>query len=310
MNITTLQPGETATEPGLYRMTAEQYFADPCPTPSLSSSTIRRMLQWTPAHAAAFHPRIGGQSDGVESTAQMTFGTVVHALVLGVGRAIRVIDARDWRTKAAQAARDEAEALGLTPILAHQYARAEAMASAIKAGTRQTEFAGMLETHQPELVAIWFEDGVWCRAMMDMAPVSQDCSGYWTIGDLKTTELPLREQDLSRKIASEGGDIQDAFYVRGMEHLTGGRARFVRLFAESSPPFMVRAALASGEMRTTGEQKVMAGLAIWRRCLQTGHWPGYQESTMRLQAVAWQESAWADREASDPLIVDALKGEW
>ena len=65
MNITTLSSGETATEPGLYRMTAEQYFADPCPAPSLSSSTIRRMLQWTPAHAAAFHPRIGGVFDAV-----------------------------------------------------------------------------------------------------------------------------------------------------------------------------------------------------------------------------------------------------
>lgn len=39
-------------EPGFYRMTAAQYHADPCIVPSLSSSTIRLMLERTPVRPA------------------------------------------------------------------------------------------------------------------------------------------------------------------------------------------------------------------------------------------------------------------
>ena len=115
INIRNCADGRVA-EPGLYRMTAEQYHADPCPEPSLSSSTIKTMLERTPRHAFHDHPRLGGMRLESSSAAQ-TLGSVVHAMVLGAGRQWHVIDADDWRTKAAKAERDAAESVGKVPIL-------------------------------------------------------------------------------------------------------------------------------------------------------------------------------------------------
>jgi hypothetical protein len=45
----------------------EDYFADPCPRPSLSNSGIGVLLNQSPAHFAARHPRLNG---GVDAAAR------------------------------------------------------------------------------------------------------------------------------------------------------------------------------------------------------------------------------------------------
>ena len=62
------------------------------------------------------HPRLGGMRLESSSAAQV-LGSVVHAMVLGAGRQWHVIDADDWRTKAAKAERDAAESVWKVPIL-------------------------------------------------------------------------------------------------------------------------------------------------------------------------------------------------
>jgi hypothetical protein len=75
---------------------------------------------------------------------------------------------------------------------------------------------------------------------------------------------------------------------------------------ESDSPHLCAAFTPSGEMQTTGEQKVFAGLSIWQRCLTTGIWPGYSTEVLRLEPPKFMETQWADREAGDPLIAGAL----
>lgn len=296
-------------EPGFYRMTAAQYHADPCIEPSLSSSMIRVMLERTPAHAFASHPRLGGAGIGDNSTPAMTFGTAVHALMLGVGRNIAVIDADSYRTKAAQAARDEAAVLGHTPMLREAYERACAAAQAIIGRVSQIDGCqNILATHAPELVAVWCEGSVWCRAQIDLAPQGRDHDAWWTIYDLKTTEVALSPVALARKIVSEWLDVQASFYTRGVEALIDptARARFRWLFAEVGAPHGVLCATPSGAMTSTAESKVMAGLSIWGECLRSGKWPAYPGEVIRLEPPTYLESQWREREEADPLIRGAL----
>lgn len=308
IEIRDIPPDGRVTEPGFYRMTAAQYHACPCPEPSLSSGAIRKMLERTPRHAFCEHPRLGGQRDERSSPA-MTLGTVVHSLILGAGREFVVIDADSFRTKAAQEQRDAATAAGLTPIIRDQYEKARAMAaSASRELSKIPLVSDALVSGRPEIVAIWREGDIWCRSMMDLCPTQTDTDGWWTIYDLKTTQMALDPNTIARHLVSNGYDVQSAFYSRGLEALLGpaARVRFRFLFVESDAPHLCAAFVGSGEMQTTGEQKVIAGISIWQRCIATNNWPGYSTDVLRLEPPKFMETLWADREAGDPLIAGAL----
>ncbi len=308
IEIRDIPPDGRVTEPGFYRMTAEQYHADPCPEPSLSSGAIRKMLERTPRHAFCEHPRLGGQRDE-RSSPVMTLGTVVHSLILGAGREFVVIDADSFRTKAAQEQRDAASAAGLTPIIRDQYEKARAMAaSASRELSKIPLVSDALVSGRPEIVAIWREGDIWCRSMMDLCPTAIDADGWWTIYDLKTTQMALDPNTIARHLVSNGYDVQAAFYSRGLDALLGpaARVRFRFLFVESDAPHLCAAFVGSGEMQTTGEQKVIASISIWQRCIATNNWPGYNTDVLRLEPPKFMETQWADREAGDPLIAGAL----
>jgi hypothetical protein len=95
------------TTPGIYKMRAAEYHADPCLEPSLSSTIARVLCDSAPAHAQHAHPRLNLQN--VEEEAEhFDIGTAAHAILLEGEAAVTVIDAKDWRTNAAKDARDAA----------------------------------------------------------------------------------------------------------------------------------------------------------------------------------------------------------
>ena len=81
------------------------YHADPSERPSLSSHLAGILLARSPAHAKLSHPRFGGAFPDKPSD-EMNVGSIIHGLLLGGGADIVEIDADNYRTKAAQEARD------------------------------------------------------------------------------------------------------------------------------------------------------------------------------------------------------------
>ena len=308
IEIRDIPPDGRVTEPGFYRMTAAQYHADPCPTPSLSSSTIKTMLERTPRHAWCDHPRLGNMREQKDNDA-FTLGTAAHKLILGAGDEFCVIEANDWRTKDAQNQRDEARHAGLTPILAVQHIKARAIAAWSRGELNQLPLVEDAFAHGlPELACFWQESDIWCRSLIDLAPTGEDAQGWWTIYDLKTTSGALDANTLARNMISYGYDIQAAHYTRGLQALLGNdaRVRFRFLFVESDSPYSATVAQASGQMAATGEQKVLAAYSIWSRGLRESEWPGYPRDVMRVEPPNFLETQWREREAGDPLIQSAL----
>lgn len=295
-------------QPGLYRLTAAQYHADPAPTPSLSSSTIKTMLERTPRHAWCDHPKLGNMHEQKDNDA-FTLGTAAHKLILGAGAEFCVIDANDWRTKDAQAQRDQARAEGKTPILTAQFHKARAIAAWSRGELNQLPLvADAFTSSVPELACFWQEGDIWCRSLMDLAPTAEDAQGWWTIYDLKTTSGALDANTLARNMISYGYDVQAAHYTRGLQALLGddARVRFRFLFVESDSPYSATVAQASGQMAATGEQKALAAYSIWSRGLRDNDWPGYPRDVMRVEPPNFLETQWREREAGDPLILSAL----
>src|SRR4051812_20922381 len=118
------------TKPGIYvGIDCADYYADPCPTPSLTQSLAKELYEHSPRHAWAKHPRLNPRYEPDEST-RFNIGNAAHWHLIGRGKLMHVVEADDWRTKAAKEERDEANAAGKTAVLRWQFDIAGEMAEA------------------------------------------------------------------------------------------------------------------------------------------------------------------------------------
>jgi hypothetical protein len=140
---------------------------------------------------------------------------VAHSLIFEGIEKVSVVDAPNWRTKAAKEARDEARAAGLIPLLPGQWTEVQAMVQAVREQLAEHEADPPLFTDgKPEQTLVWEEDGVLCRARLDW--LRDDVRA---IDDLKTTSRSAHPAAYSHALFGVGGDVQAAFYLRGVRAL-------------------------------------------------------------------------------------------
>lgn len=282
-------------QPGLYELPAAAYHADPCPLPSLSSSIARRLLAMSPRHAWWAHPRLNPQYEP-EQAERFDLGTVAHAYLLEGKTAFTIVDAPDWRSKAAQAARAAAQLEGKTAVLAERWADVLSMAKALR---RQLErFEDQPRPFAPagkaEQTLIWREDDVWCRARLDWLH-----DDHRTIDDLKTGAVSANPDDWPRTMWNMGYDIQAAWYVRGLRALTGQEATFRFVIQENFAPFAAAVIGLGPDAMVLAEKKVLFAIDLWGRCLATGEWPAYPARTCWAHLPSWLETRWLEKETRE-----------
>lgn len=290
-----LLEGDQVTEPGFYAMTAAQYHADPCPEPSLSSSIAHKLVDDTPLHARRCHPRLNPELVADEAE-HFDTGTAAHLILLeGVNR-VRIVDGvDDWRTNAAKDKRDDIRARGLIPLLAKTWTHVEAMTAATRAQLdAHVDGRRMFTGGQAELVAVWKEGGLWCRARLDyLRPDGID--------DYKTTKASANPEQLSRSMLTNGWDMQAVFYKRGVEELTGQVLPFRFACQELYDPYALAVVALGPEAEMLAQKKLLMALERWGRGLRDGYWPGYGIQTAYVSLPPWVEAAWLDKEVRDAL---------
>ncbi|NIP90266.1 MAG: hypothetical protein GWN84_06210, partial [Gammaproteobacteria bacterium] len=98
-------------------------------------------------------------------------GSLIHRLFLGAGPELCIVDAGDWRTKAAKEARNEAREAGQIPVLRHKLDEAERTAGKLRQKYNAMELGLPLDKAETECVITWRADTVhgpiWCRARLD-----------------------------------------------------------------------------------------------------------------------------------------------
>lgn len=264
-----------------------RYHADDlgCPRPTLSASLAKVIVEKSPKHAYMAHPRLGGLKQ--ESRKELDYGTLVHKLVLGTGPEIVLVDADDWRTKAAQEARDSAAACGKLAVLTSVYDAAESSADTIVEELRDL---GAPLVGDSEVTVQWtsYHEGVSvaCRARMDHLVVTRDRA---IIIDLKTSRN-AHPAACTRHILGYGYDIQRAAYVEAIEtaypHLAG-RVQFIFAFAETEPFVSVTPGVLDGVMEERGRRRWAHAVMTWARCLDTQFWPSYAERVLTFESPSW-----------------------
>jgi hypothetical protein len=276
--------------PGVYDLPAATYHADPVPGGSLSSSGARRLLP--PGCPALFHH---WATKGQEHRAAFDFGHAAHALVLGVGSSLVVIDAPDWRTKRAQTERDAAHSSGAAPLLIADYRRAQAMAEAVHAHP----IAGALLSSPDgaaEQTLVWVdpEFDVWRRAMIDW--VTYGNTGRVLVVDYKTTDS-AEPGAVSRSVANYGYHNQGAWYLDAVEGLglTGAAEdpAFILICQEKHPPYLVTVVQLDPEAIQWGRVQNRKAIEIYRECTESGHWPGYTDRIRSLSLPGWADRQYA-----------------
>lgn len=251
----------------------EEYFADPCATPSLSQSIAHLLVSESPRQAWAAHPRLGNMK--TESTKALDEGTLIHKLTLGVGAEVVIVPFNDYRKKDAQAMRDEATAAGKLPVLARRHDELQEAAMNLR-GILKAE--GFPLEGRSEVAIEWHEQGaegpVVCRCRMDHVFINEG-----RIYDIKKSRS-VNPRHITRNFNDYGYPIQHTAYTRALSALNPavqGRTEFTFLFLEIDPPYEVVPIRPDGAFREIGRIKWDQAIHTWERCLAAGHWPGYAQ---------------------------------
>ena len=242
--------------PGVYDgVSSEDYHADP----AIGSTSLKliaqpggpakwKYLQANPEHKDAYD-----------------LGTIVHSITLEQDDSqVQVIDAPDWRTKDARAAKEEARAARKIPLLAKDWEKARAMRDAIMADPiGKAAFTG----HRAEASVFHDDNGLMVKARPDA----------WHPGllvDLKTC-LSAEHGKFGRTVLDLGYYQSNALYVDVVKAATGEDCKFGFFNVEKEPPYLVSWVELDDEYIDYGRRMNERAKRIYRECLEADTWPGY-----------------------------------
>ncbi|WP_035696901.1 PD-(D/E)XK nuclease-like domain-containing protein [Glycomyces tenuis] len=273
----------TVTSPGVYDIPEDVYHADPVPDGSLSSTGARAILP--PGTPAKFHWE---QAHRTHKTV-WDIGTAAHALVLGTGPEIVIIDADSYRTKDAKEKRDSAYGDGKVPLLIDEY---EDVLSMVQTINRHPVAGPLLAagTGLPEQSLFWVDEttSVWCRARLDWIKPAPD-GGRLIVADVKTTTA-ADIASIEKAIANFGYHQQLAFYLDGVRALgLHPDPAAVLVFVEKASPHLVHVVQLDGYTLRLGELKNRRALETFAACAESGTWPGYPTDITTVSLPAWAE---------------------
>jgi len=294
-------------KPGIYLdVWPGDYFADPCPKPSLTQSLAKVMLEKSPLHAWYQSPSLNPDYKRNDDT-KFDIGNVAHALLIGRGREVEVIEGHDdWRTKSSQEKRAAAAAVGKLPVLGRHYALADRMVDAARVQLAQRGLEDLFVEGSGEVVMCWQEDvadehgeiePIWLRQMVDWLTPNRD-----VFCDYKTSDMSASPIRLGQKMWNDGWHIQAAMAERGLDNFhpsNHGRRDFLFCVQETQAPFALTVARISEAPLTVGRKQLDWAVERWAECMRTNVWQGYPLEIVTPVMPGWSEQQWLSREIEE-----------
>lgn len=233
--------------------------------PALSSTQAKLLLD-----SPAMYDWVVGQGHKEEKAA-FDLGSAVHAEVLGTGYGVEELDFDNWRTKAAQEARDAARAAGLIPMLKKDMAEVHAITGAVLA---HPTARALLERDGNAEASVFATDpvtGVDMRCRFDFLPDDRRVAV-----DLKTarkgTAKPFK---FASTVVEYGYDVSWAWYTETGALAGEDVVDMVFLVVETEPPYNILPAQLDPDFKEIGAAKAARARERFARAIETGEWPGY-----------------------------------
>lgn len=288
--------------------TMEQYLA----MEAVSASLLCKLLDECP-FAAWYESWLNPDRPPSRTSDEMDLGTIAHALLLeGSADKIAVIDPMDypakttgaipngWTNNAIRAARDEARAAGMIPLLPCDVDQVNAMVDSAH------EFIESLRNSEPaiwrmfqpdggasEQTFTWTDDGVPCRMRTD-----RNSNDRTLICNVKTTGRSPEPDAWARSQLSGMGYYRgSAFYRRGMLELFGVNASYVYLVISCEPPYLCSLVGEDEAWKAAGDAEITMALRLWRKCADANRWPKYPTRVCYPEPPAYLIARYQEREA-------------
>lgn len=225
------------------------------------------------------------QANPTEQTPAMRLGTLTHTVVLEPEAFDRSVIVRpegiDRRTSAGKAdwAAFEIEADGKEMITVEEMAKLAAIQQAVH--THPAAAKALAGRPTIEQSIFWDVDGIACRCRPDAV------TERGVIVDLKTTR-DASPEGFAKSIAQYRYHVQAAFYSDGYRAAFGEAPRgFVFIAVETEPPYLVAVYVASEAMTQRGRIDYQTDLDTFRRCQESGTWPGYSDAPLTIDLPKW-----------------------
>jgi hypothetical protein len=271
----TAVPEQVVTEPGVYYdMPSAVYHAQ---HDWLSASMLKKLLppKGTPEKL------LYSLNEGETYSDEFDFGKAVHAVVLGAGEEIVLVDAASWLGKAAQQERKAIREAGKIPLLAKDKELVEHMAQRI----REHDVANALLTQgEPEVSLFWVDaaTGVQCRARIDWLCPKRDGRRRF-IADLKTTRSAA-PSEFAKQAKNLAYYAQQEHYLDGIRQLgLDDDPAWLYIVAEKEPPNpVIVAEFAEKADVLNARAAVDRARRIYAECVASGEWPGYPAGVVQL----------------------------
>jgi hypothetical protein len=137
---------------------------------------------------------------------------------------------------------------------------------------------------QSEVSAFWRNDetGVQCKARFDYLNRPLNC-----IVDLKTT-MDGSPRAFRKDVMTYGYHRQSALYLEAAHKLAGITSHdFVHLVVEKSPPHAISIYVLDDATLEKASQELIELLQTYKKCTETGIWPGYDTSVQSMSLPDW-----------------------
>ena len=309
--------GETITHPGIYAdVPIDAYHGQICDGPSLSSTGIRRLLK-SPAHFWKFSELNPHRVEEDDKEA-FILGRAAHHLLLGerefhrhfvvqpaTYNDLKTGESKPWNGNATVCKEWKKRHSDRTILTAAQIEKIKGMAGLLPwqkgmtncglANTPLVADAGAL-SGEIERSLFWKVGDVWLKSRPDAIPGDSN-----DFADLKTisprSEEGMSDRDLERAVRENRLFVQGAMVGMGSMAVLGRQMTgFHLIFVDTGDVHAVAPVTLEDEDIIRGERAVFVAIDIFKRCRETGVWPG---PTARLADARKLPVAGFGREAFD-----------
>lgn len=273
----------TGLGPGVHNIPADAYHADPVDGGSLSSTGARKLLP--PSCPALFQH---WREHGDEPRKAWDIGHAAHALVLGTGPELVLVDRDRWDTKAVKEELAEIRERGAVPLKRGDWDQVHGMAAALRA---HPIAAALLrpDAGRAEQTLVWrdTDTGVMCRARLDWLPAPRQ--GRLIVPDYKTARSAAPD-DLSKALYDHGYYLQAAWYLAGVRALElAAKPSFVFIAQMKERPWLVTVAEADPTAMAIGAHEARMARMTYAECTASGRWPGWTDDVALISLPPWVE---------------------
>lgn len=263
--------------PGIISQPAADYHASDAVSNSRLSAL--RAPEGCPAIYCALHI---DKTRAEEETPAMVLGSITHRILLEPETVESAWhekpEGMTFTTKEGKAWREEHQG---RPIITNE--QGSAMRGMLRSVMAHPAARKIIANSDRERSAYADDKGMLLKARFDLVPRWE---GADFIADIKTC-LSSDNESAGVTAYKMGYHRQAAFYLRVANLLGLKRTRFVFIWVEKEPPYLVNVAEMDPELVAAGETDIRRDLQVLRNCFAENKWPGRGDSISMFSAPRW-----------------------